>query len=204
MKMSDKYPRNILIPVLLIIIGIFLLNFIYKSNISTPETPETIQQQGQLSVNTKAALDVNATILIPDADQEPTKNTFDGKSQLLINLANGEVSLGSLQLSSQEFTLPPVENYTSKAFVELNKAYPSTGEINLETGVMDVSLNLHVRFNRAIKGKRKLLISMPLTGTIDKNAGVIKLNGEATIPADFLDKPLPLKVSVVANTIDSK
>ena len=199
-----KYPRNIFIPVVLLIIGMLLIFILYKMySINVTEVPQS-QLAIKLPLNTKADFNIEANIRVGELKEEIKELNLTGDCILNIDLSTGEIVLEQLKLKpiSEEIFLDNKQFNNLK--VTLNTSYPSTGKMDLKTGMMDISLDLLV--NYAVKQKKYLSsvketnMTTSLSGTIDRKAGIIKLAGEATIPPMEELQPIPIKIQVVATT----
>lgn len=199
-----KYPRSILIPVALFIIGMVVVFVVYKLNsISVTETPN-ITTQIKIPINTKANFVVDANVKIGENPAKAATINFSGKSVLNIDLSGGVIVLESLDLKSLEADIPEYNLVTTPVKVKLNTSYPSTGKIDLDTNNMDLSLDIILAFSFKKKGGKftatEINVTIPLSGTIDRDSGIIKLSGEATIPPEKVILPLPISINVIATT----
>ncbi|MGD9581132.1 MAG: hypothetical protein AB7V50_07145 [Vampirovibrionia bacterium] len=201
----SKYPRNIFIPVVLLIIGMLLVFILYKiHSVNIQEVPQT-QLAVKLPLNTKADFIIETNII---ASQHESKDLVElnlsGDSVLNIDLSNGAVLLDSLNLKPNESQLVLDNQTIKKLSVNLNSSYPSTGKIDLKTGTMDISLDLLLKYVVSQENvptiKKQTTLTISLSGNIDRKAGIIKLFGEATVPPGKDSQPVPIKIQVVATT----
>lgn len=199
-----KYPRNIFIPVVLLIIGMLLIFILYKMySINVTEVPQS-QPAIKLPLNTKANFNIEANIRVSEPKEEIKDLNFSGDCILNIDLSTGDVVLEQLKLNPLSTEIFLDNKQFNNLKITLNTSYPSTGKMDLKTGMMDISLDLLV--NYAVKQKKYLSsvketnMTTSLSGTIDRKAGIIKLAGEATIPPMEESQPIPIKIQVVATT----
>jgi hypothetical protein len=199
-----KYPRNILIPVVLLLIGMVVVFVVYKMS-SQPivETPE-LNSSIKLPINTRADFRIDASAKLGDEDEEQTNVNFTGDSGLNIDISNGKIIVETLELQAEKIDFPEYKLVTTPVTINLNSQYPSTGEIRLDTGEIDLSLDMILAFSIQKENGKFIPVdinmTVPFSGTIDRNSGIIKLSGEATIPPDKLLTPLPVCVGVIATT----
>lgn len=205
MKKSElyKYPRNILVPVILFIIGMLFVFIVYKLNsVNFNETPD-IKSPVKMAINTKANFNVETIVKIGDPEKVNKELNFSGNSLINLDLSNGEIFIEELNLQTQSTDLPEIDIKKSLINITLNSSYPSTGNVDLKSGNMDISLDLIIN-NKSESGseenQKNIKMTIPLSGSIDRDSGIIKLSGEATIPPRKNNLPLPVSIQVVATT----
>jgi hypothetical protein len=177
---------------------------VYKLN--SPNLPEHTEVNPPIKMPMYTKGDFNVEVSIELGEEEPGKKSINltGNSNLNIDITTGKIIVEKLLLNGPEIKVPESNIITTPIEIYLNSAYPSTGEINLDTREIDISLDLIIDF--AIKkGNSKfnpveINMSIPLSGTINKESGIIKLSGEATIPPEKLSIPLPVNIHVIATT----
>lgn len=206
MKKIDltKYPRNILIPVVLFLIGILIVVVIYNVNSTDNSVRPDVKPQKKMSINTKADFNVDSSIIVGDKKEKNDNIPLSGNSKLDIDLSNGEIILQELKLKSKPAKLNNYAMHIKNLKVSLNSSYPSIGKVTLDTGAIDISLDLLISYDyksyESRSYKRNLNMTIPLSGHIDRDSGTIKLKGEATIPPDKHSIPLPIAIQVIATS----
>ena len=201
-----KYPRSILIPIILFLIGMVVVFIIYKLNSVKIDEPVNIKPPVQMPLTTQATFNVETSVLIGKSEDTENSNTvnYSGDSTLNIDLSNGKTVLENLELKSDITKLPEYNIEVTSSSAILNTSFPSTGKVNLDTGEMDISLDLIITFtyktNNGKSNHKDLNIKLPLSGNIDRDAGIIKLSGEATIPPGKENLPIPVVINVVATS----
>lgn len=200
----SKYPRNIFIPVVLLIIGMLLIFILYKMHSLNVTEATPTEVAIKLPLNTKATFNIESNIIIGQKNNDVKELNLSGESILNIDLSNGEVVLEELKLKSPSKSISLEDSQFEKLKVTLNSSYPSTGKMDLKTGMMDISLDLLLKYvvnqKEAISYLKKTNMTISLSGNIDRKAGIIKLSGEATIPPADDSQPIPIKIQVVATT----
>lgn len=199
-----KYPRNILIPVVFLIIGMLVVLIVYNLNVVKNAKPPVISTPVQMPLNTKAKFLVEASVNLGGKKQTKADINFSGDSNLNIDLANGKIIVENLNLKAKNVSVKG-KNYELKDIsVNLNPSYPSTGELNLKNGAVDISSDMIINFLFKKKGESfiatKINMTIPFKGNLDQKTGVIKLIGESTIPPGKFSEPLPIRTKVIATT----
>ncbi|MEW5819672.1 MAG: hypothetical protein AB1782_05725, partial [Cyanobacteriota bacterium] len=156
MKKSElyKYPRNILVPVILFIIGMLFVFIVYKLNsVNFNETPD-IKSPVKMAINTKANFNVETIVKIGDPEKVNKELNFSGNSLINLDLSNGEIFIEELNLQTQSTDLPEIDIKKSLINITLNSSYPSTGNVDLKSGNMDISLDLIIN-NKSESGSEE-------------------------------------------------
>lgn len=199
-----KYPRSILIPVGLFIIGMLLVFVVYKMHSINVDEPPNLNTTVQMPINTKANFIVETNVKFGEQDDPPLEANLSGNSEINIDLSDGKIVLEMLDLKAKIEKIPQYKLSKCQVQVKLNNEFPSTGQIDLDTGEMDISLDLLVDYSgKTVKNSnihKSVNMPIPLSGTIDRKSGIIKLSGEATIPPAKDILPLPVTINVIATT----
>ena len=173
---------------------------VYKVNSVNTVDTTNVNPPAKIPLNTKAKFNVQANVTTDKSEKEPDRMSFSGNSTLNIDLTNGEIILESLNLK-----LVPEDSVMNKINksqikVKLSSSFPSTGKVDLKTGEMLVSLDLII--NAASKPGHvfnEIKMTVPLSGSLDRQSGIIRLSGEATVPPDKDSSPQPITINVIAS-----
>ena len=196
MRKFKKYPQNIitLLVFLFACFGFVFFTKMYSHN-HTFKNNSKIQNSSSREFN----VNIESSIFVGTRTNPISSQTMNGNCVALLNLSDGTVKIESLKFKKKKFNLKEIDDLLTVKSVELSPNYMSTGKIDFKStkAYLSSGIEINIKTNKSPSNK-KITLFFPLTGSFNKNTGMVNLSGEATIPPEKLPVPLPVKFSIKA------